>query len=714
MEFCTDYRADDASGINNRELSETAPRQHYPFEPVLPALEPGKCTTTRMVVVLGKATNNPYDHFVYNYHDSGRTLLEFQACNTPVPTVLDSLKLSKLSPQYGGRLLNPKGVDIELLKFWLEKCERDHGQQCAGISLAPRLGDVTDLLFVDVVDKCVVVGSSTSRYTALSYVWGTTNNVVLTKGNYSTLCIKGSLQDISLPATIRDAITVAERMGIRLLWVDALCIRQDDDAHKDSQIAQMSSVYASAVFTIIAACGDHANAGLSRVSTPWNHKVDVINAPGVTLVPVLDSFDDFVPGQLSYSEWYSRAWTMQEHLLSTRKLIFAENQVYWHCPQSKWLEETELESGRPSGYQGYCFGWVQHTNDAFKTGLPSNGLSASHFTIQRTYTKYDFDISILMQQHNGGSSPGICHSLYEDLAIRYVNRQMTSESDRLNAFAGILKALSVLTGEKFAWGLPEGRFSYTLVWTMPGRPRTFATQNFQTEKGEIMSCPLPTWSWVAWGSTHTYDLYFNYDDEEVFREVVIYQLDAAGGRREIEDKTPERTTVSAGQSPQLSHVWKLLPVTIALSEKQFNPSKDRGQLQFWSSTAVLELCRGNADGRMSHLVIPDYFRGRKDDQRLDRCLREVQVELAPEDLRTSTMPNSVCDECKTKTIMADLVVVGSRVTNRVTNSDMTEWRLNTLIVSWENDVAYRIGIAKIPEYVWAQLKNRLWRCVTLG
>ena len=86
----------------------------------------------------------------------------------------------------------------------------------------------------------------------------------------------------------------------------------------------------------MAASGDHADAGLSRVSVLKNQKLGVIKTPGVSLIPVVDFFDDRVPGQSAYSPWYTRALTMQGHLLSTRKLIFSANQVYWNCAQSNW------------------------------------------------------------------------------------------------------------------------------------------------------------------------------------------------------------------------------------------------------------------------------------------------------------------------------------------------------------------------------------------
>lgn len=46
-----------------------------------------------------------------------------------------------------------------------------------------------------------------------------------------------------LPAVVRDAVTVSRKCGIRYLWVDALCICQDDEQEWESEAAAMADVY---------------------------------------------------------------------------------------------------------------------------------------------------------------------------------------------------------------------------------------------------------------------------------------------------------------------------------------------------------------------------------------------------------------------------------------------------------------------------------------
>jgi hypothetical protein len=417
VEFCTDSTLREHA--NPPPPPKAVVEKHgRSFAPRLPELENyWDRTTTRLVVVVQAKGKNQW---MYEQRSTGATVIEFQACRTPLPTVLESLARPPSAdtiPRYGGRLLDPKGVDAELLRFWLARCETQHGERCSAASLAPKLDPVADLLLIDVVDNCIVktaVGDDgIPRFVALSYVWGTTNKVMLTTGNAAKLMAeKDALASVELPSTIRDAISVTRDMGLRHLWVDTLCIRQDDESHKASQIAQMASVYALATLTIIAAASNHADSGLSRVSVKpsWmaGGSIHAVHAPGgVSLIPVLDSFDDFAPGPPASSNWYTRAWTMQEHFLSMRKLIFAENQVYWHCPCARWAEEVELEYGHPRGFSGYRFGWVSGGNDAFQTGLPSDGMSSSQWTFNRTYRKWELDISaLLLLPHDGDGGGG--------------------------------------------------------------------------------------------------------------------------------------------------------------------------------------------------------------------------------------------------------------------------------------------------------------------
>lgn len=101
--------------------------------------------------------------------------------------------------------------------------------------------------------------SNPPLYIALSYRWGEGNTLKTTK---STLVErKTSIPLATIPKTILDAITVTRRLGIRYLWVDSLCIIQDDVDDWTKEAARMGDVYMNAVCTIAAHAADHADYG---------------------------------------------------------------------------------------------------------------------------------------------------------------------------------------------------------------------------------------------------------------------------------------------------------------------------------------------------------------------------------------------------------------------------------------------------------------------
>lgn len=103
------------------------------------------------------------------------------------------------------------------------------------------------------------------RYLALSYVWGSQCTLRKAIALESELAQPGSLKKHYVPRTIYDAISLTCRLGEKYLWVDSLCIIQDDKPSMQSQILAMDKVYAIAVATIVAASGDHADSGLPGV-----------------------------------------------------------------------------------------------------------------------------------------------------------------------------------------------------------------------------------------------------------------------------------------------------------------------------------------------------------------------------------------------------------------------------------------------------------------
>lgn len=100
---------------------------------------------------------------------------------------------------------------------------------------------------------CVADLAIEDRYVALSYAWGNTRMVKLMQGNVLFLRTPGSLTKLpDLPQTLRDAITLVRNVGERYLWIDSLCILQDNKVDMEQQMGQMGDLYTHSYFTIFA------------------------------------------------------------------------------------------------------------------------------------------------------------------------------------------------------------------------------------------------------------------------------------------------------------------------------------------------------------------------------------------------------------------------------------------------------------------------------
>lgn len=358
-----------------------------------------------------------------------------------------------------GRLLDPFGACDPV--FW-RKCYHTCLEQHTGTcdvpvghnksSSLPRSMRVMDLL-----DQRIRPLPHGSDYAVLSYVWGITNTFKLTTENFKTLCTKDSLLDVEKPKSIYDAIIVAQALDIRYLWIDALCIIQDDDQDKMEQVHRMGQIYTNAILTIVGARAGHANGGL------WSseQRSQIVGQGGglrwLGAAPML-------PNAVSLSAWASRAWTYQEGAFSRRTLVFTEHQAYYTCKCSAWAEDyvRRIRDGR------HELEYHKHKDH----GRPSA-------TIERLLT-YPTSWSYLLRS--------------------YTNRRLTFESDVLIASAGVVASYLQKHNDVALCGLPVSMlFEYGLLWM----PVAELTRRVKPQPGHGFM--FPSWSWAGWSGPVGYD-----------------------------------------------------------------------------------------------------------------------------------------------------------------------------------------------------------------
>ncbi|KAF9894869.1 hypothetical protein FE257_004490 [Aspergillus nanangensis] len=347
--------------------------------------------------------------------------------------------------------------DLRNMKSFLRTCVRDH-PDCNKKIRDRALTLYTDpnlrLRVFDIRTNRVIPAPPNCRYIALSYVWGGHISPQLTQAQLikppgaSTLSNAYALIDPKfLLPTIADAIAFVRMMGERYIWVDQLCIVQDDPTEMSNTVAAMNRIYNASVFTIIAADGD-ATFGLPGVRKNSRNLDPIITSiDGVTLVVAEPEIKS-----LATSRWASRGWTYQEMELSTRHFIFTKGRIYYQC-----REMVRLESD---------------PNRIFERPTPSD--TGSPHAGPPGFAEYAFHVE------------------------RYSPRSLTYSSDVLRAFQGIQSDLSDRFDMKFCHGIPIDDSPNVLLWSRPGDSKPLQRRS-----------NFPSWSWAGWTGPVCYEMPYN-------------------------------------------------------------------------------------------------------------------------------------------------------------------------------------------------------------
>ncbi|KAK7755345.1 hypothetical protein SLS62_002571 [Diatrype stigma] len=232
----------------------------------------------------------------------------------------------ELNRSYSLLSSRPPVINTDRIKGWIKRCVEGHGAECGGgvdeEKRRPRrnsrllstkihhiLPGLEILRLIDVERKCLVEVQVLEPYVCLSYVWGSTAALRLTQANLELLLEDGALMEAKqhIPTTLLQAMYVCSKIGQRYLWVDALCLIQNDPRDLKLGIEVMDLIYEKADLTIIAASGDNANAGLPGVAegTRMPSKPLFEVAPSVQLGVHVG-----LEQHLAASTYRTRAWTL--------------------------------------------------------------------------------------------------------------------------------------------------------------------------------------------------------------------------------------------------------------------------------------------------------------------------------------------------------------------------------------------------------------------
>ncbi|KAK4202613.1 heterokaryon incompatibility protein-domain-containing protein [Triangularia verruculosa] len=186
------------------------------------------------------------------------------------------------------------------------------------------------------------------KYAALSYCWGppeaASQQHTLTRDTLAQRLQQIRLEE--LPLTVRDAVCVTRALTLPYLWVDALCILQDDVSDWEQQCVDMHKIYGNAHITLCAAASKSCIDGLVQphqyhalipfksavhdVVGYYSLRLDIIGTKKL-IAKYAPPVNKFTPDGNS---WHNRGWVFQERASSHRKLLFWRNSIGLFCPSS--------------------------------------------------------------------------------------------------------------------------------------------------------------------------------------------------------------------------------------------------------------------------------------------------------------------------------------------------------------------------------------------
>ncbi|KAK3209542.1 hypothetical protein GRF29_69g2202904 [Pseudopithomyces chartarum] len=256
-----------------------------------------------------------------------------------------------------------------------------------------------------------------------------------------------------LPKSLQDGIMLTRFLGLQYIWIDCLCIVQDDEDDWHREAGRMGDVYSKSYLTITAARSADSNNGfLAPRETKMTDLVSLEDAEGpfqlgfrvydVSAAP--GSFETAIMEPLQTEPLTTRAWTLQERLLAPRSLHFGKQQTYWECPQTSLSEN------------GDTFGVA---DEDYRLDYIVQGLQAESELRWRWYK----------------------------LLEAYTSRSMTKSTDKLPALSGIAGAIQRQTKDAYYAGIWGKNFLVDLLWRL---------EDWRDAR-KPDAWRAPSWSWAS-------------------------------------------------------------------------------------------------------------------------------------------------------------------------------------------------------------------------
>jgi hypothetical protein len=367
-----------------------------------------------------------------------------------------------------------------LIAGWLEDCVDNHSEcKIKGTEhLLPLPARVIDVGNQTTDPFLYITNNKLGRYAALSHCWGKIPFLTTKKDTLEER--RSGISMSSLPKNFTNAIEITRALGIPYIWIDSLCIIQDDSADWEVESSKMASVYQYAQVVLFASNSGDSRGGLwnpewkSHVNPRQvgyrNPKKDqIIQLPyenmngefSTIIARTMIEHEDIVPGPyLEYespSPLFTRAWGFQEQYLASRGVFFTGKELLWRCLSTQKCECMEEDNRRPVD-EDMDFWERLHSPDKIKSF--------------------------------GG---------WRSLMSYYSKKNITYDSDRLPAISGIAKYVQSLGVGEYLAGFWKDDIYESLLW-LPKRvipPLAKGDSSRSTYRRRATDYHAPTWSWIS-------------------------------------------------------------------------------------------------------------------------------------------------------------------------------------------------------------------------
>jgi hypothetical protein len=349
-----------------------------------------------------------------------------------------------------------------LVSGWFEECINHHSD-CyvppGSDSLYPnRLLDLgTDEGTSGIVLRDFSDGTR-SPYMALSHCWGGVEPLKLTAKTYAEFL--AGIEWNSIPQTFRDAVTITRRLSCRYLWIDSLCIIQDDRADWEREAPRMGDIYRYAICTLAALDAKNPYSGIFSFRNPLAYRPIAFNSASGesfrmghnTVEADIDQFFQLNRSPSNRSPLLKRAWVLQERFLSQRILAYSSTTISWQCRELR-ISEHDLKRSPP----------VFHDHGMFH-----------HMFIHGSNSGPDFN-DLQSRAFIYG-----WHSIVEE----YTKSIMTFPTDRSPGISGMINFIRRHTKLDITFGMWHKWMIEEITW-------------IADTPGKRLENNAPTWSWMS-------------------------------------------------------------------------------------------------------------------------------------------------------------------------------------------------------------------------